>query len=93
MAITQFWIFEIIQHQSGEFEHYVHFTFDANAQMALVKAQEKMHSLFAGESEKAYLIHNASIKDVHQNTIEKTEVIHPVTDPVAEEPTEEPVGE
>lgn len=45
--MTQFYIIEIKQLNSGEFEHQVYYAWDENAQKARLKAESKYHEILA----------------------------------------------
>jgi len=88
--IKEFWIFEIKQLPNGEYEHTdPKYAFDADPDMALVKAKAIFHGLFANEGELNLRQHTAIIVDDKGNLIDKECIVHTAYT-TAEEPTEEP---
>lgn len=59
--ITQFYIIEIIQYQSGEYGHLVHYVFDADPVQAQLKAESKYYEIMSAAAVSTTLKHSAII--------------------------------
>lgn len=87
--MKQFWIIEVKQLPSGEYEHTVRWAFDADADTALVKAKAVFHGIFSAEDELNLRQHTAVIIDAEGNEIDRECIVHSTYTVAVEEPTEE----
>lgn len=106
--MTQYYIFEIKLLASGEFEHTVHWAYDADATQARLKAESKYHEILATAAVSEYASHSATLITSDGRAIMNQRYTHVIstpepepeeeTEPTSEEteeetPTEEPVAE
>ena len=59
--MTQYYIVEIKKMDTSEFEHQVHWAFDADATMARLKAESKYHQVLAAAAISEYAQHSATL--------------------------------
>lgn len=59
--MTQYYIIEIKKMDTGEFEHQVHWAFDADATMARLKAESKYHEVLASAAVSEFSQHSATL--------------------------------
>ena len=59
--LTQYYIVEIIQYQSGEYGHLVHYVWDADPVQARLKADSKYFEIMAAAAISSTLKHSAII--------------------------------
>ncbi len=57
--MTQFYIVEIKKFQNGEYEHNVHWAFDADADKARLKAESKYHEVLSAAAVSETAEHSA----------------------------------
>ena len=90
----QFYIVEIQQYTNGEYGHIVHFAYDADPDMARLKAESKYHEVLAAAAISALPSHAATLISAEGYPVMHQCYKHSVTpEPVTEEPTEEPTEE
>lgn len=61
--MTQYYIVEIKQLTTGEYEHYVHYVWDADRERAFMKAQNKYHEILSTAALSNTKKHSAIIID------------------------------
>jgi len=95
--MTQFYIVEVKQLPSAEYEHQVYWVFDADADVARLKAESKYHEVLAAAaisntmSHAAILFSTEGFPLMNQCYKHTVTVETPAAEPeTPEEPTEEP---
>ncbi len=86
--MTQFYIIEIKQLNSGEYEHTVHYAWDENPDMARLKAESKYHDILSKGAVSETLKHSAIIISDESFPVMNQCYKHEVEQPVEEENTE-----
>lgn len=86
--MNQYYVFEIQQYANGEYGHIVHFSYDANATMARLKAESKYHEVLAAAAISQLLSHSATLLTADGRVIMNQCYHHPI-----ETPSEEGEGE
>lgn len=94
--MPQYYVVEIRQLASGEYEHQVHYAWDENPDKARLKAESKYHEVMAAAAISETKKHSAVILSDESFPVMHGCYKHDVTAPAAEpesEPEEEPQGE
>lgn len=74
--MTQYYIIEIKQLTTGEYEHYVHYVFDADREQAFMKAQNKYHEILSTAALSNTKKHSAIIIDDSAAMVERRSFKH-----------------
>lgn len=88
--MTQFYIVEIQQYANGEFGHLVHFAYDADPDIARLKAESKYHEVLAAAAISNTLSHAAILFSTEGFPIMHQCYKHEITPEIEPEVTEEP---
>lgn len=83
--MTQYYIIEIKQLTSGEYEHYVHYVWDEDRETAFMKAQAKYHELLATAALSNTMKHSAIIIDDNAAMVESRSFRHVIEEAAEEE--------
>ena len=74
--MTQYYIFEIKQLTNGEYEHNVHYVWDADREQAFMKAQNKYHEILSTAALSNTKKHSAIIIDDSAAMVESRSFKH-----------------
>ncbi len=85
--MTQYYIIEVKKLASGEFEHTVHWAFDADATTARLKAESKYHEILSAAAVSTYEQHSATLLTSDGRAVMNQCYRHEVAEPEVE-PTE-----
>lgn len=88
--MTQFYIVEVKQLPSAEYEHQVYWVWDADADVARLKAESKYHEVLAAAAISNTMSHAAILFSTEGFPLMHECYKHTVTVETPEEPTEEP---
>lgn len=78
---TQFYILEIMRSANGEFAHQVHWAWDADENLARLKAENKYHLILAAAALSEYATHSATLLNAIGDVISSQCYYHEVTEP------------
>lgn len=83
--MTQYYIVEIKQLTSGEYEHNIYYAWDEDRETAYMKAQQKYHELLSTAAVSNTKKHSAIIIDDSAATVESRSFVHVIEEPTAAE--------
>ena len=83
--MVQYYIIEIKKMATGEFEHQVHWAFDADATQARLKAESKYHQVLAAAAVSEYEQHSATLLTSDGRAVMNQCYHHEITPPEPDE--------